>query len=91
MTVEDAAFQKMHSCMKSKSETTDDGLNVYGISLERTDLVEAVGIILVVLIDGHVFSCCISDEAGTSVYHATCTFQFATEILVDLFTFFNMN
>jgi hypothetical protein len=30
----------------------------------------------------------LSDEAEPSVYHAACALQLATEILVDLFTFF---
>ena len=30
----------------------------------------------------------ISDEAGLAVYHAACAAQLATEILVDLYTFF---
>ncbi len=31
----------------------------------------------------------LSDEAEPSVYHAACALQLATEILVDLFTFFH--
>ena len=30
----------------------------------------------------------LSDEAGLAVYHAACAAQLATEILVDLYTFF---
>ena len=29
-----------------------------------------------------------SDDAGQTVYHVSCALQLATEILVDLFTFF---
>jgi hypothetical protein len=31
----------------------------------------------------------LSDEASPSVYHVACALQLATEILVDLFTFFS--
>jgi hypothetical protein len=30
-----------------------------------------------------------SDDAAQTVYHVTCALQLATEILVDLFTFFH--
>ncbi len=30
----------------------------------------------------------LSDDAGLAVYHAACAAQLATEILVDLYTFF---
>lgn len=30
-----------------------------------------------------------SDDADQTVYHATCALELATEIMVDLYTFFN--
>jgi hypothetical protein len=35
-----------------------------------------------------VYPLILSDEAGLAVYHAACAAQLATEILVDLYTFF---
>ncbi len=36
----------------------------------------------------HAYPLIMSDDAKPSVYHAACALQLATEILVDLYTFF---
>ena len=36
----------------------------------------------------HAYPLIMSDEAKPSVYHTACALQLATEILVDLYTFF---